>query len=91
VTFSTVKDGREELYWQRLDGSPAERLLADAVRVYPGSWSPGGRTLAFLRNPPSDMTEFGLFDVETQQSTTILAGQSNVTHPQISPDGRWLA
>jgi Tol biopolymer transport system component len=91
VTFSTLRDGREELYWQRTDGSPAERLVADAARLYPGSWSPDGRTLAFLRNPPSDLAELGLFDVVTQQSTSILPGQSNLAHPQISPDGRWLA
>jgi Tol biopolymer transport system component len=91
VTFSATKDGREELFWQPIDGRPAERLLADAWRLFPGSWSPDGRTLAFLRHPPSDLTEFGLFDVEARRSTKLLAGQTNVTHPQISPDGRWLA
>jgi eukaryotic-like serine/threonine-protein kinase len=92
VTFS--KEPQQELYWQRIDGSPPERLLADPSPVYPGSWSSDGRTLAFLRQPPSDLTEFGLFDLESRQSTTLLTtvpGQATITHPQVSPDGRWLA
>ena len=91
VTFSTIKDGREELHWQRLDGGASERLRSDDVRLYPGSWSPHGRTLAFLRNPPSDVTSFGLFDVGTRSATPLLPDQSDVVHPQISPDGLWVA
>jgi eukaryotic-like serine/threonine-protein kinase len=91
VTFSVWKDGRPEVYWQRTDGSPAEPLVAEANRVYPGSWSPDGRTLAFLRQPPTDQIDIGLFDLRTRRSATLLAGESVEYHPRISPDGRWLA
>jgi Tol biopolymer transport system component len=91
VTFSTWRDGREELFWQRIDGTPAERLVAEASRLFPGSWSPDGRTLAFLRNPPSDRMQIGLFDVVTRQATAFFADKVDNTQPQISPDGRWVA
>jgi Tol biopolymer transport system component len=91
VTFSTTKDGREELFWQPIDGRPAERLLAEASRLFPGSWSPDGRTLAFLRNPPSDRTQLALFDGVTRQTTTLFADKGQLSQPQISPNGRWVA
>jgi serine/threonine-protein kinase len=91
VTFSRLKDGREELYWQPTDGAPAELLLADALRLFPGSWSPAGRTLVFVRNPNNDLTELGQFDLDTRQWKTLPVAATNIRHPQISPDGRWLA
>ena len=91
VTFSTTKDGREELFWQPTDGRPAERLLAEASRLFPGSWSPDGHTLAFLRNPPSDTMQIALFDVVSRQTTTLFADNGQLTQPQFSPDGRWVA
>ena len=90
VTFSTTKDGREEVHWQRLDGSPAQLLVREETRTYPGAWSPDGRRLVFLRSLPSDVTELASFDF-AKRETTRLPLQENARHPQISPDGRWLA
>jgi serine/threonine-protein kinase len=90
VTFSTVSDGREEIYWQRLDGSPAELLVREDTRTYPGAWSSDGRRLVFLRNPPTDITELASFDL-TKRGTTALTLQGNARQPQVSPNGRWLA
>ncbi|HTM33557.1 MAG TPA: protein kinase [Vicinamibacterales bacterium] len=90
VTFSTVRDGREEIYWQRLDGSPAELLVREEARTYPGTWSPDGRRLVFLRNLPSDDTELASFDF-AKRDTTRLSLQENARQPQVSPNGRWLA
>jgi serine/threonine-protein kinase len=90
VTFSTVRVGREEIYWQRLDGSPAELLVREDTRTYPGAWSPDGRRLVFLRNLPTDITELASFDL-AKRSTTRLPLQENARQPQVSPDGRWLA
>jgi serine/threonine-protein kinase len=91
VTFSVLKDGREEIYWQRIDGSPAERLVGEDTRVYPGAWSPDGRTLVIVRNPSSDVSEFATFDLVTRQTTPLHLNQRSPRIPQISPDGRWLA
>ena len=35
VTFSTWKAGREEVYWRRIDGSPAEPLVREGLRAVP--------------------------------------------------------
>jgi serine/threonine-protein kinase len=90
VTFSTIRDGREEIYWQRLDGSPAELLVREDTRAYPGAWSPDGRRLVFLRNLPTDVTELATFDF-AKRGTTRLTLQENARQPRVSPDGRWLA
>ena len=90
VTFSSVREGREDIYWQRLDGSPAELLVREDARTYPGTWSPDGRRLVFLRNPPTDITELASFDF-SKRDTTRLPLQENARQPQIAPNGRWLA
>ena len=50
VTFASVRDGAQGIFWQPADLSGgAERLTTadDGAEHWPGSWSPDGRTLAF--------------------------------------------
>jgi eukaryotic-like serine/threonine-protein kinase len=92
VTFSKIKDGRRELYWQRVDGtSPAERLVTDPYSVFPGSWSAHGRRLVFTRQPPTDQTDIGLFDADVGSTTMTIASDKQEEQPRFSTDGRWLA
>ena len=92
ITFSHIKDGRREVYWQPVDGtSPPELLVTDTYSVLPGSWSPDGRTLAFIRQPPTDQTDIGLFDLAARTSTMTIAGEKPEQQARFSPDGRWLA
>jgi serine/threonine protein kinase len=91
VTFSTLKAGREEVYWQGLDGSPSELLVKGALREFPGAWSRDGQTLLYVESPPSDEQQFQLLDVASRQSRRFLEDSRSVNQPQISPDGRWVA
>ena len=44
-----------------------------------------------VRNPPSGISEFAMFDPATRQSTPPHVSQRSPSNPQISPDGLWLA
>jgi Tol biopolymer transport system component len=91
LTFSTNKTGRREIFWQRVDGtSLPELLVSDRFSVHPGSWSTDGRRLTFIRQPPTDATEIGVFDLDRRSATTLI-GEGEPNHPRESPDGRWLA
>jgi len=90
LTFSVLKDSGEEVFWQRLDGSPAELLVRDDTRLYPGAWFPDGRRLLVQRNPPNDAADVASFDLATRRLTSLpLTGTPR--QPQISPDGHWVA
>jgi eukaryotic-like serine/threonine-protein kinase len=92
VTFSTAKAGRREIYWQPIDGTaPAELLVSDSESVFPGSWSADGQALAYTRQPPTDQTDIGLFELKTRRPTIVIGGERYDLMPRISPDGQWLA
>ena len=92
VTFSRIKDGRGEVYRQPADGTaPAERLVTDTFSVIAGSWSPDGRRLAFIREPPTEQADIGLFDVTARTATMTIATENTEQQARFSPNGRWLA
>jgi serine/threonine-protein kinase len=92
ITFSSTKDGRREIYWLPV-GSPgqAELLVSDEHSVWPGSWSPDQKLLAFMREPPTNLDDIGLFRLSDRKSTLVVASDAPEEFPRISPDGRWLA
>ncbi|MEE8147272.1 MAG: hypothetical protein V3T24_06685 [Longimicrobiales bacterium] len=95
IAFSSRREGGSgELYWQPADGSgPAEQLLATDFRAIPGSWSPDGQTLAFQGLRGSwDVGLLTLGD-STGDATPrgVLESEFDEVHPQLSPDGQWLA
>ncbi len=64
VTFASVRDGAQGIFWQPADGSGgAERLTTadDGVEQWPGSWSPDGRTLAFAAGRPGTSVDRDLW------------------------------
>ena len=75
-----VRDGR------------TRRLREDKNSQYAGTWTPDGRTIAFL-----DLRKATGFDIVTMgdgpdaQTKRLLRSAANETAPAFSPDGRWLA
>ena len=53
-TQITFQSQLRDLHWKPADGSSqAEPLLTDPSRLWPGSWSPDGQTLAFMKTNPT--------------------------------------
>ena len=91
IAFSSLRDGGTgQLYWQPADGSGrAEPLLATDFRTIPGSWSPDGQTLAF--QALSGSWDVGLLTLGDSTPRWVLESEFDEVHPQLSPDGQWLA
>ena len=97
VTFASVRDGAQGIFWQPADGSGgAERLTTtdDGVEQWPGSWSPDGRTLAFAAGRPGTSVDRDLWILSPDGANApeLFYDSAGMTsHPEFSPDGHWLA
>ena len=97
VTFASVRDGAQGIFWQPADGSGgAERLTTadDGAEHWPGSWSPDGRTLAFSAGPlgTSADRDLWILSPEGANAPELFYDSPGMTsHPKFSPDGHWLA
>lgn len=83
---------REHAMWLvRADGSPARRLFDFEASTYGGvDWTPEGGTLVYGALADGRMQLFA-WAVETAESTQLTRGMDDVIHPQVSPDGEWIA
>jgi serine/threonine-protein kinase len=91
LVFSSDRNGADNLYRKRADGSgDLERLTDNPKAQWATSWSSDGRHLAFM------VFEDG-FDVwvqsldENQEAEPFLTTPFNESDPSFSPNGRWLA
>ena len=97
VTFASVRDGAQGIFWRPADGSGgAERLTTadDGAEHYPGSWSPDGRTLAFSIGPPGISVDRDLWilSLDGGNAPELFYDSAGLTSdPEFSPDGHWLA
>jgi hypothetical protein len=91
LTFSSDRDGRENPYRKRADGSgEAERLAEIEHDFWASSWSPDGKWI--LGEIQSD--SFDIWAVPADGSgepMEYLATEFFDRFPVISPDGRWVA
>ena len=98
VTFSSDRDGKQEIYWQPADGSGvAERLAAteEGKALEVGSWSPNGKTLALMVSGSGVVGGSGVWTLSHDGEATtpeVFADEVGFQiGPTFSPDGRWLA
>jgi Tol biopolymer transport system component len=90
--------GASGIGYMRADGGTApQTLIASRSVIYPWSFSPDGKRLAYL-----EITEMGHFDLYSasveNDATTLRAGTpepflktpADERYPAFSPDGRWL-
>ena len=94
VTFASVRDGAQGIFWQPADGSGgAERLTTadDGAEHYPGSWSPDGRTLAFAAGTGTGQDLLILSLDGANAPKLFYHSAVSVGAPEFSPNGHWLA
>jgi eukaryotic-like serine/threonine-protein kinase len=83
-----------DLYWKASDGTgEAEKLASSPGRgLYPWSWSKDGKTLALSENIYPLPDDIGMLSMEGDRGRKpLLQEKYSESHPQISPDGRWMA
>jgi serine/threonine-protein kinase len=93
LVFGWSKSGIENLFLQPSDGSSAmERLTTSDSLQAPASWSPDGATLVFTEwHPEVAGNDILLLDLKSRRVTPFLNSRADESHPDLSPDGRWIA
>jgi WD40 repeat protein len=93
VAFQFDGDGGAAIFWQAIDGRPAERLTrpADGEAHEPEAWAPAGDALVFGSTKANDVT-LRVVSVKTRTTSPFSDVRSSTrTGAVFSPDGRWLA
>ncbi len=103
IVYDLFEKGKpQNLWWIRSDGGGSpERLTQSDSNQVPESWTPDGKTFAFVqRNRNSGAgTDVMTLSVDGNEKTGWKPGQPKVflsasfqeTEPAFSPDGRWIA
>jgi serine/threonine protein kinase/Tol biopolymer transport system component len=93
VAFQSDREGDRAIFWQRADGSLAERLTKPDPGTFhvPESWSPDGTTLLFdvAKGPAFFLWRMSARDTKTTAFDGITSRFP--TAAAFSPDGRWVA
>jgi Tol biopolymer transport system component len=94
IVYNSLRDGKWGLYEARSNGTGYERLLFESELLkVPMSW-PDDRHLVFwVQDPKSagDVWLLTLGDKKAEASPLIATAQYNESHPQVSPDKKWIA
>ena len=91
IVFASSRDGALNLYSRAADGTgEVERLTTSEHRQRSFSFSPDGQTLMFAE-ATSGIHIARLSMDGDREGEWLLEGDLLGFHPEISPDGRWLA
>jgi serine/threonine-protein kinase len=92
IAFTSNKEGPQNLFWQRADGSGGlERLTISEHVNTPSSWSPDGQLLAFWEVNATTGWDIWVLRLSDRKAQPFLRTPFNESVPRFSPDGRWLA
>jgi Tol biopolymer transport system component len=91
IVVLSNKEGPNNVFWQRADGSGSlERLTTSQDLQVPSSWSPGGQALAFLQVIGS-VTGLDVRVLRTARPSRSFKPRSGKPPPFSHPMGYWLA
>ncbi|MBX3439497.1 MAG: PD40 domain-containing protein [Planctomycetaceae bacterium] len=90
IAFTSTRDGNQEVYVARPDGSDRQRLTDNAgIDAHP-TWSPDGRKIVFATNRWGDL-ELAVMDRDGGNVTRLTESQGLDDYPAWSPDGAVIA
>ena len=86
-----IDDKRRAIWVIALDGRPPAKLLEYPATTYSGlDWTPDGETIVYAA---SGENRYQLFALPRKggEPKQLTHDTANLLHPQVSPDGRWIA
>jgi len=92
IAFEERAEGRSRVLWVvSTDGKRAEKLSAYTSRTYGGlDWTPDGKTIVYGALAGERMQIFAV-PRSGGPPRQLSNDSANLMHPQVSPDGRWIA
>jgi hypothetical protein len=94
VAFQSDREGDRAIYWQSIDGGPAERLTRPEPGTVhtPESWAPSSDVLLFSATKDTETTLW-TFSTSTRKASRFddVTSVGMPTDAVFSPDGRWIA
>ena len=86
IAFVTDRDGNDEIYLMRVDGSELVNLTNSPANDVDPAWSPDGEKIAFASDRDGD---FDIYVIRRDGSdlTQLTFGEADDLHPSWSPDG----
>jgi Tol biopolymer transport system component len=86
-----MASGRHALWVVRSDGTAPRKLVDYPMRTYGGvDWTPDGKTLIYSALTGNRMQLFAI-PATGGLPRRLTSGTAHFLHPQVSPDGRWIA
>jgi eukaryotic-like serine/threonine-protein kinase len=80
------------IYVKRADGTGEDRLLVSGLRLTTGSWLPDGQSFVFQASGrAATASDIGIVSIGDTVPRWLVHTEFTERHPQVSPDGRWLA
>jgi Tol biopolymer transport system component len=92
IAFEERAQGNSRILWVvSTDGKRAEKLAEYASSTYGGlDWTPDGKTIVYGALAGEKMQIFAV-PRSGGQPRQLTDDSANLMHPQVSPDGRWIA
>lgn len=82
IVFRTRSQGAANLSWIAADGSGRrEQLLSSGASQSPGSWSPDGRSFAFMAYGPASLVDIHLVSTDSKEVREFLKTRFYETEP----------
>jgi Tol biopolymer transport system component len=89
VAYTSIPDGH--LWRSRVDGSERLQLTFSPNTAYSPSWSPDGKSIAFICHQPGKLGQICVISAEGGSPKVLASGDSSFRDPSWSPDGGRLA
>jgi hypothetical protein len=91
VAFRSYRNGVNGLYVRSTEGGSERRLIASDLLITPMAWSPDGRFIVYQSFDANGGPFRGLWVLSVTGDPKQFQCYKNGNHPQISPDGKWIA
>ena len=94
IVFTSKRNDKLGLYVTRSDGSgtDGELLFESELPKAAMSWPSDGTRLVFWMHDPKTLGDIWILPMDgDRKPVPFLASSRNETHPQVSPDGKWIA
>jgi Tol biopolymer transport system component len=93
IAYGSLRDGKWGVYAKAADGTGREELFVESeLPKMPMSWSPDGRFLIYwLIDPKTGADQWVLPTSGDKKPSPLLQTSFGESHPQVSPNGRWMS